>query len=193
MIDYIAGPVIELNPAFVVLEAANIGYSINISLNTYSALTNCESCRLWIQESIREDAHLLYGFAEKEERELFRLLISVSGIGPNTARIMLSSLNPYSLGIAIAEGDINTLKSIKGIGLKTAQRVVVDLKEKVGKHAATGEIVAFSDNTARDEALSALVMLGFAKSSATKVIDNLVKESRTLSVEELVRQALRLL
>src|SRR5512133_2444663 len=104
MIDYIAGPVIELNPAFVVLEAGNIGYSINISLNTYSALTNCESCRLWIQESIREDAHLLYGFAEKQERELFRLLISVSGIGPNTARIMLSSLNPYSLGNAIAEG-----------------------------------------------------------------------------------------
>jgi len=193
MIEYIAGLVTELNPAYVVIEAGSIGYNINISLNTYSALSNCKSCRLWIQESIREDAHLLYGFSDKEERELFRLLISVSGIGPNTARVMLSSLNSAALGNAIADGDVNALKSIKGIGMKTAQRVVVDLKDKVFKHSGSGEIVTFSDNTARDEALSALVMLGFAKNSATKVIDNLVKENKNLPVEDLVRQALRLL
>lgn len=193
MIEYIAGLVTELNPAYVVIEAGNIGYNINISLNTYSALSNCESCRLWIQESIREDAHLLYGFSDKDERELFRLLISVSGIGPNTARVMLSSLNSAALGNAIADGDVNALKSIKGIGMKTAQRVVVDLKDKVFKHSGSGEIVTFPDNTARDEALSALVMLGFAKNSATKVIDNLVKENKNLPVEDLVRQALRLL
>lgn len=193
MIEYIAGVVTELNPAYVVLETGNIGYCINISLTTYGALTNSESCRLWIHEAIREDAHLLYGFADREERELFRLLISVSGIGPNTARVMLSSLDPVSLGNAIAEGDVKTLKGVKGIGLKTAERVIVDLKDKIIRRVSTGEIVAFSDNTARDEALSALVMLGFAKNSATKVIDTLVKDNRTLPAEDLVRQALKLL
>jgi holliday junction DNA helicase RuvA len=193
MIEYIAGLVTELNPAYVVIEAGSIGYCVNISLTTYSALSNCESCRIWIHEAIREDAYVLFGFAEKDERELFRLLISVSGIGPNTARVILSSLNPVALANAIAEGDVNTLKSVKGIGLKTAQRVIVDLKDKIGRHIATGEIVGFSDNTAREEALSALVMLGFAKNNATKVIDNLVKENKNMPVEELVRQALKLL
>jgi len=193
MIDYIAGIVTELNPAYVVIETGGIGYCINISLYTYEAIANTESCRIWIHEAIREDAHLLFGFSGKDERELFRLLISVSGIGPNTARVMLSSLNPAALGNAISEGDVNTLKSVKGIGLKTAQRVIVDLKDKIGKQSVSGEIFTFSDNTAHDEALSALVMLGFAKNSATKVIDNLVKENRSLPVEELVRQALKLL
>jgi holliday junction DNA helicase RuvA len=193
MIEYIAGLVTELNPAYVILEAGSIGYCINISLTTYGALVSCESCRLWIHEAIREDAYLLYGFAAREERELFRLLISVSGIGPNTARVMLSSLNPVSLGNAIADGDVNTIKSVKGIGQKTAERVIVDLKDKIGKRATAGEIVTFPDNTARDEALSALVMLGFVKNSATKVVDNLVRENRNLPAEELVRQALKLL
>ena len=193
MIDYIAGVVTELNPACVVIETGGIGYSINISLNTYAALSNTESCRIWIHEAIREDAYVLFGFYERDERELFRLLISVSGIGPNTARVMLSSLNPASLSNAIAEGDVNTLKSVKGIGLKTAQRVIVDLKDKIGKRSATGEIITYSDNTARDEALSALVMLGFAKNSATKVVDNLVKDNKSLPVEVIVRQALKLL
>jgi holliday junction DNA helicase RuvA len=193
MIDYIAGIVTELNPAYVVLETGGIGYCINISLYTYGAITNSESCRIWIHEAIREDAHVLFGFSGRDERELFRLLISVSGIGPNTARVMLSSLNPAALGNAISEGDVNTLKSVKGIGLKTAQRVIVDLKDKIGKQSISGEIITFSDNTAHDEALSALVMLGFAKNSATKVIDNLVKENRSLPVEELVRQALKIL
>jgi holliday junction DNA helicase RuvA len=193
MIEYISGLVTELNPAYVVLEAGSIGYCINISLTTYDALVDCESCRLWIHESIREDAHLLYGFAGKEERELFRLLISVSGIGPNTARVMLSSLDPATLGNAIADGDVKALKSVKGIGLKTAERVIVDLKDKIIRRFPAGEIVSFADNTAREEALSALVMLGFAKNSATKVVDTLVKENRNLPAEELVRQALKLL
>jgi len=193
MIDYITGTITELNPAFVIVENNGIGYSLNISLNTYAALDKATGFKILVHEAIREDAHLLYGFAEAEERELFRLLITVSGVGANTARIMLSSLKPADLREAITEADVNTLKSVKGIGLKTAQRIIVDLKDKVGKHAGSGEIIAFSDNTAREESLSALVMLGFARSSAVKVIDNLLKENRTLPVEEIVRKALKLL
>lgn len=193
MIDYITGTVTELNPAYVVVENSGIGYSINISLNTYSAIGRSTACRILIHEAIREDAHILYGFAEADERDLFRLLISVSGVGANTARMMLSSLKPTDLRQAINEANVSLLKSIKGIGLKTAQRIIVDLKDKAGKHTGTGEIIEFSDNTAREESLSALVMLGFARSSAAKVVDNLLKESRTLAVEEIVRKALKLL
>jgi Holliday junction DNA helicase RuvA len=193
MIDYITGKVAELNPAFVVVESHGIGYSINISLNTYTALEKAEDCKILIHEAIREDAHLLYGFAEKEERDLFRHLISVSGVGAGTARMMLSSLKPAELRVAILEGDVGVIKAVKGIGLKTAQRIIVDLKDKIGKHPGSGEIIAFSDNTAREESLSALVMLGFARNSAMKVVDNLLKEERTLPVEEIVRRALKLL
>ena len=193
MIDYITGSVTELNPAFVVVECNGIGYSINISLTTYAALERTEKCTVYIHEAIREDAHLLFGFAARDERELFRQLITVSGIGANTARMMLSSLKPAELREAITEADVNALKSIKGIGLKTAQRIIVDLKDKVGKHSGSGEIFAFSDNTVREEALSALVMLGFAKNSASKVVDNLLKEDKSLAVEEIVRKALKLL
>ncbi len=193
MIDYITGTVTGLNPAFVVVECGGIGYTINISLNTYEALDKSVTCKILIHESIREDAHLLFGFATQEERELFRQLITVSGVGAGTARMMLSSVRPGDLREAITGGDVSTLKAVKGIGLKTAQRIIVDLKDKIGKHVGSGEIIAFSDNTAREEALSALVMLGFARSSAIKVIDNLLKETRTLPVEEIVRRALKLL
>lgn len=193
MIDYITGTVTELNPACVVVECNGIGYGINISLNTYTALDKAVTCKILIHESIREDAHLLYGFATAEERELFRQLISVSGVGAGTARMMLSSVTPSDLREAIISGDTAILKAIKGIGLKTAQRIIVDLKDKIGKHSGSGEILAFSDNTAREEALSALVMLGFARSSATKVIDNILRENRKLQVEEIVRKALKLL
>ena len=193
MIDYITGSITELNPAFVIVECNGIGYNINISLNTYSALEKAKDCRILIHEAIREDAHLLFGFAEKEERELFRQLITVSGVGANTARMMLSSLRPSDLSQSIIEANVNALKAIKGIGLKTAQRIIVDLKDKIGRHVSSGEIIAFSDNTAREEALSALVMLGFAKNNASKVLDNLLKENRNLPVEELVRKALKLL
>ena len=193
MIDYITGSITELNPAFVIVECNGIGYNINISLNTYSALEKAKDCRILIHEAIREDAHLLFGFAEKEERELFRQLITVSGVGANTARMMLSSLRPSDLSQSIIEANVNALKAIKGIGLKTAQRIIVDLKDKIGRHVSSGEIIAFSDNTAREEALSALVMLGFAKNNASKVLDNLLKENRNLPVEELIRKALKLL
>ncbi len=193
MIDYITGTVTELNPAIVVIECNGIGYGINISLNTYGVLEKKEKCAVFIHEAIREDAYILFGFAEKAERDLFRQLISVSGVGANTARMMLSSLKPSELSRAIVEADVNVLKAIKGIGLKTAQRIIVDLKDKVGKHAGSGEIIDFFDNTAREEALSALVMLGFAKNSASKTVDSLLKENRSLAVEELVRQALKLL
>jgi holliday junction DNA helicase RuvA len=193
MIDYIIGKITELNPAFVVVECNGIGYSLNISLNTYAAIDKAVSCKILVHEAIREDAHLLYGFFEADERDLFRQLITVSGVGASTARIMLSSLKPADLRQAISEGDVSLLKSVKGIGLKTAQRIIVDLKDKIGKHPGSGEIIAFSDNTAREESLSALVMLGFARNSAAKVVDNLLKENKTLPVEEIVRKALKLL
>ncbi len=193
MIDYISGTVTELNPAIAVIECNGIGYSINISLNTYAALEKEVSCRILIHESIREDAHLLFGFATADERDLFRQLITVSGVGAGTARMMLSSVAPSDLREAIISGDVAILKGVKGIGLKTAQRIIVDLKDKIGKHAVSGEILAFSDNTAREEALSALVMLGFARSSVSKVIDNILRENKKLQVEEIVRKALKLL
>ena len=193
MIDYISGTVTELNPAIAVIECNGIGYSINISLNTYAALEKEVSCRILIHESIREDAHLLFGFATADERDLFRQLITVSGVGAGTARMMLSSVAPSDLREAIISGDVAILKGVKGIGLKTAQRIIVDLKDKIGKHAVSGEILAFSDNTAREEALSALVMLGFARSSVLKVIDNILRENKKLQVEEIVRKALKLL
>jgi Holliday junction DNA helicase RuvA len=193
MIDYIIGKITVLNPAFVVVECNGIGYNLNISLNTYAAIDKAVSCKILVHEAIREDAHLLYGFFEADERDLFRQLITVSGVGASTARIMLSSLKPADLRQAISEGNANLLKSVKGIGLKTAQRIIVDLKDKIGKHSGSGEIIAFSDNTAREESLSALVMLGFARNSAAKVVDNLLKENKTLPVEEIVRKALKLL
>lgn len=193
MIDYITGSVTEINPACVVIEANGTGYNINISLNTYAAIEKAEKCRIYIHEAIREDAYNLFGFASKDERDLFRYLISVSGVGANTARMMLSSMSPSELSQAITEANVNALKAIKGIGLKTAQRIIVDLKDKIGKHIPSGEIIAFTDNTAREEALSALVMLGFAKNNASKVLDGLLKENRNFSVEDLVRKALKLL
>ena len=193
MIDYITGTVTELNPACAVVECNGIGYDINISLNTFSALEKDASCKILIHEAIRDDAHLLYGFATADERNLFRQLITVSGVGAGTARMMLSSLTPSDLREAIISGNVAILKGVKGIGLKTAQRIIVDLKDKIGKHAVSGEILAFSDNTAREEALSALVMLGFARSSVLKVIDNILRENKKLQVEEIVRKALKLL
>ncbi|MFZ2285938.1 MAG: Holliday junction branch migration protein RuvA [Bacteroidales bacterium] len=193
MIDFITGTITVLNPAYVVVECGGIGYNINISLNTYSVLDRAATCKILIHESIREDAHLLFGFATEDERDLFRKLISVSGVGAGTARMMLSSVRPGDLREAIINGDVGILKAVKGIGLKTAQRIIVDLKDKIGKHVGSGEIIAFSDNTAREESLSALVMLGFARNSASNAVDRLLKEDRKLPVEEIVRRALKLL
>ena len=190
MFDYIRGNITELTPAYAVLETGNIGYFINISLNTYSRLTGTNECKLFTHQVVREDAHLLFGFSEVRERSIFRLLISVSGVGANTARMILSSLTPDEFEHTVNTSDVNKLKSIKGIGVKSAQRIIVDLKDKIGKEAA-GEIFADSYNTMREEALSALVMLGFAKNAVEKMLDKMLKENPGLSVEELVKMALK--
>jgi len=191
MIDYISGKITELNPAFVIVETSGIGYLLNISLSTYSKLEGKEEIKLLAHEVIREDAHQLYGFAEKNERDIFRHLLSVSGVGASTARMMLSSLSPNEIEKAVLGSDVNTLKGVKGIGLKTAQRIIVDLKDKIGKDSGTGEIFAFADNSKRDEALSALVMLGFAKGSVIKVLDSIMKSEKDLTVEDLIKRALK--
>jgi Holliday junction DNA helicase RuvA len=191
MIDYIKGSITQITPTFITLETGGIGYMINVSVHTFSKLEGKIEYKVLIHEVIREDSHQLFGFADNREREIFRLLISVSGVGANTARMMLSSLNPDEIEKAIIGSDVNILKSVKGIGLKTAQRIIVDLKDKVGKQAGSGEIFAFADNTKRDEALSALVMLGFAKSAVSKVLDKIVREEKSLTVEEMIKRALK--
>ncbi len=191
MFEYIKGTVVVLKPSHIVLEANSIGYFVTISLNTYTQLNGQETVKLFIHEAIREDAHLLYGFASESERELFRLLISVNGIGSNTAIMMFSSLSPDEIRNAILNENITLLKSIKGIGIKTAQRVVIDLKDKVGKSPASEQIVASADNTLRNEALSALVMLGFAKKPVEKELDKILAANPNLTVENVIKQALK--
>jgi Holliday junction DNA helicase RuvA len=191
MIEYIKGNITQITPTFLTIETGGIGYLINISLTTFSKLEGKKDFMILIHEVIREDSHQLFGFADARERDIFRLLISVSGVGANTARMMLSSLSPDEIEKAILGSDVDILKSVKGIGLKTAQRIIVDLKDKLGKHAGSGEIFAFSDNTRREEALSALVMLGFAKSTVSKVIDKIVREEKSLTVEDMIKRALK--
>jgi Holliday junction DNA helicase RuvA len=191
MIDYIKGAIAQITPAFIIIETGGIGYFISISLSTFSRLEGKTDCKVLVHEVIREDSHQLYGFADNEEREIFRMLISVTGVGANTARMMLSSLSSNDLEKAIIGSDVNLLKSIKGIGLKTAQRIIVDLKDKLGKQSGSDEIFALTDNTIRDEALSALVMLGFARSTVLKVLEKIVREEKNLTVEDLIRKALK--
>ena len=161
MLEYIKGQVSEITPAFVILENMNMGYFVNISLHTYSSISQKQECHLFIHEILREDAYMLYGFADKAEREIFRNLLSVSGVGANTACMMLSSLSPDELKRAIVQEQVKTLQSIKGIGAKSAQRIIVDLKDKLEKEGLEEQIVKRQDNTIREEALSALVTLGF--------------------------------
>ncbi len=194
MIDYIRGEIVELTPAFVTLECNGIGYQANISLNTYTALNGQKSAKVYIYEAIRDDAYTLYGFAEQHERDVFLLLISVSGVGPATARVMLSSLNSKELEVAIATENVALLQSVKGIGAKTAQRIIVDLKDKIklGEDADVVSLpraVAFS-NVAK-EAVSALVMLGFSQNNSHKVVAKIIKESPALSVEAVIKEALK--
>jgi Holliday junction DNA helicase RuvA len=191
MIDYIKGTIIQLTPTFLTIETGGVGFYVNISLNTFTKLEGKNEGKLLVHEVIREDSHQLFGFSDREERDIFRLLISVTGVGASTARMMLSSLSPGEIEKAVIGSDVNTLKSVKGIGLKTAQRIIVDLKDKVGKQAGTGEIFGFADNTKREEALSALVMLGFARSAVLKVLDRIVREEKYLTVEEMIKKALK--
>ncbi len=193
MIEYIKGDITEISPAHVVVEVNKIGYFVSISLNTYSALSDKTSCKLYIYEAIREDAHVLYGFLDKPERQLFLHLISVSGIGANTARMILSSLSVVELEEVIASGNVSILKSIKGIGAKTAERVIVDLRDKVKRTTEESILTTHKDNETKNEALAALVMLGFNQSASQKVVNKILTENPVLSVEQVLKQALKLL
>ena len=194
MIAYIKGEIVEKNPAYVILECGGIGYMINISLYTYSNIPETGNIMFLTHLAIKEDSYILYGFITQEERELFKNLISVSGVGPNTARVILSSHSSGEINKAILENNPDVLESVKGIGAKTAQRIVVDLKDRLKKGTLTQrEFLAPTNNTTRNEALSALVMLGFAKNPVEKILDKLIGsyEGQNLSAEALVKEALK--
>lgn len=191
MIAQLNGRLIEKNPTSLIIDCGGVGYEVSISLNTYSAIGSDEAVRVFTKMIVREDAQLLYGFADTTEREMFNHLISVSGIGPNTAMIMLSSLVPEEIASAIQQEDVATIKSIKGIGAKTAQRVIVDLKDKMLKMTFTSENIFTSNNTNHFDALTALVSLGFDKKSAEKAIDKVSTGDE--SVEQLIKEALKIL
>lgn len=189
MFEYIKGEISELKPTAAVIETGQIGFTLNISLNTYAKIEGQSSAKLFIHEVIREDAFTLYGFAEKEERDIFLLLISVSGVGANTARTILSSFSVTELEAIICSGNVNQLKGVKGIGLKTAQRIIVDLKDKVGK--SESDELFLSENNNREEALTALTVLGFLRSNSEKVLDKILIESPALPLEKLIKEALK--
>ena len=205
MIEYIRGELTELTPALATIEAAGVGYGLNISLTTYSALQGVKPtvnsqkpiAKLYVYEAIREDAYVLYGFYNKKEREMFMLLISVSGVGANTARMMLSSMSVSELCTAISTGNARLIQSIKGIGKMTAQRIIVDLRDKIvtmgvaDEIPAGGQMAAPVDNAVKDEAVSALTMLGFAPAPTQKVVLQILQEQPTLPVEQVVKLALK--
>jgi Holliday junction DNA helicase RuvA len=191
MYEFIRGTIVERNPAHIVIEAGGIGYFINISLNTYSKFNQKTEGLIYLHQVVREDAHVFYGFAEKSERELFRNLISVNGVGANTAIMMLSSLNPDEFAAAVTTENVAVLKAVKGIGIKTAQRIIIDLKDKLGKISETGQIFVSPNNTILNESLSALVMLGFVKRDAEKVVAKILQEQPQTTVEGVIKLALK--
>ena len=193
MYSFISGTVVEKNPTYVVIDNQGIGYFINITLNTFTAIGEQQHVRLFVHLAIREDAHTLYGFYTENERELFLQLITVSGVGCNTARLILSSMTVNEAVDAIATNNVRMIQGVKGIGAKTAQRIVVDLHDKVGKLEAGGEFSPVGYNTLKDEALSALMVLGFNKTSIEKTLDKLLKQMENPSVEDLIKESLRLL
>ena len=198
MIEYVRGELAELSPATAVIDCNGVGYAANISLNTYSAIQGKKTCKLFIYEAIREDAYVLYGFADKQEREIFLLLISVSGIGGNTARMILSALSPSELVSVISAENANLLKTVKGIGLKTAQRLIVELKDKiktvgmaaVGGTTSAGMLLQSANAEVQEEAVAALTMLGFAAPSQ-KVVLAVLKEEPEAPVEKVIKLALK--
>ena len=199
MIEYIRGGLAELSPATAVIDCNGLGYAVNISLNTYAAIQGKKECKLYIYEAIREDAYILYGFADKQERELFLLLISVSGIGGNTARMILSALSPAELVNVISTENANLLKTVKGIGLKTAQRVIVDLKDTIKTGATSagstigslGGMLSAANGQVQEEAIAALTMLGFAQAPSQKVVLTILKEEPDAPVEQVIKLALK--
>lgn len=198
MIEYIRGGLAELSPATAIIDCNGLGYAVNISLNTYAAIQGKKECKLYIYEAIREDAYILYGFVDKQERELFLMLLSVSGIGGNTARMILSALSPAELINIISTENATLLKTVKGIGLKTAQRVIVDLKDKIKTNAfATGssenvsQIFSTISNQIQEEAVAALTMLGFAPAPSQKVVFSIIQELPDAPVEQVIKLALK--
>ena len=191
MITHLQGKLVEKTPTQVVIDCNGVGYHVNISLHTYSLLPNSDFIKLFTHLQIKEDAHTLFGFVEKSEREIFKLLLSVSGIGASIARTMLSSLDPKQIINAIASGDVVTIQSIKGIGTKTAQRVILDLKDKIVKLYDLDEVSMSQSNTNRDEALSALEVLGFVRKTSEKVIEKIIKEDPEATVEFIIKKALK--
>jgi Holliday junction DNA helicase RuvA len=191
MIAHLQGKLVEKSPTHIVIDCAGVGYHINISLHTYSLLPNTDFVKVYTHLQIKEDAHTLYGFIEKSEREIFRLLLSVSGIGAGIARTMLSSLDPRQITNAIASADVSTIQSIKGIGNKTAQRVILDLKEKVVKLYDLDKLSVSQSNTNKDEALSALEVLGFVRKTCEKVIEKIVLAEPDATVETIIKKALK--
>jgi Holliday junction DNA helicase RuvA len=191
MIAHLQGKLVEKTPTQVVIDCGGVGYHVNISLHTYSLLPSTDFIKLFTHLQIKEDSHTLFGFVEKSEREIFKLLVSVSGIGASIARTMLSSLDPKQITNAIASGDVVTIQSIKGIGSKTAQRVILDLKEKVLKLYDLDEVSMSQSNTNRDEALSALEVLGFVRKASERVVEKIIKDAPDSSVESIIKQALK--
>jgi len=191
MIAHIQGKLVEKTPTEVVIDCNGVGYQINISLHTYSLLPNTDFIKLFTHLIIKEDAHSLYGFVEKSEKEIFKMLLTVSGIGAGIARTMLSSLEPKQIIQALASGDVNTIQSIKGIGGKTAQRAILDLKDKVLKIYDLDEVSMFQNNTNRDEALSALEVLGFVRKTSEKIVDKVISQNPDATVELIIKQALK--
>ena len=191
MIAHLQGKLVERNPTEVIIDCNGVGYHVNISLHTYSLLPNTEAIKLFTYLQIKEDSHTLFGFVEKSEREIFKMLLSVSGIGASIARTMLSSLEPKQIIRAIASGDLVTIQSIKGIGSKTAQRVLLDLKDKVLKLYDLDEVSMIQNNTNKDEALSALEVLGFVRKSSERVVEKIVKENPEATVENIIKLTLK--
>ena len=191
MITHINGKLIEKNPNHVIIECNGLGYILTISLQTFSNIPDKENIKLFTHLSIREDAHILYGFVDKIEREIFKLLISVSGVGPSTAITMLSSMDSNEIQRAIASEDVEKIRSVKGIGIKTAQRVIVDLQDKILKIYEFSEDLAVSNNTIKNEALSALEVLGFSRKKIDKIIQVILQDSPSISLEELIKKALK--
>ena len=201
MIEYVKGEVVEITPAYAVIDVHGVGYGLNISLNTFSAIQGKNEARLWVYEAIREDAYVLFGFGTKEERDMFLLLITVSGVGANTARVILSELTVAELCNVIATGNERILKSVKGIGLKTAQRIIVDLKDKIPEVGAqeirstgvqtNGPTMSAEQKQVRDEAVGALTMLGFSPAPTQNVVNAILKEHPDAPVEQVVKMALK--
>ena len=191
MITHLKGKLVEKNPTHVIIECAGVGYFVNISLNTFSNIKDEEGICLFTHLQVKEDSHTLFGFAEKSEREIFRLLLSVSGIGASIARTMLSSLSPSQIRDAIANADVVTIQGIKGIGAKTAQRVILDLRDKILKVYDIDEVSINSNNTNKEEALSALEVLGFVRRQAEKVVDKAISQDPSLSAENIIKLALK--